>query len=40
LHLDGKLDASAPAVVAQRINAATHAVLTATNMSPGSAGQQ
>jgi AcrR family transcriptional regulator len=36
LHLDGKLDASAPVVVAQRINAATHAVLTATNMDPGS----
>jgi AcrR family transcriptional regulator len=39
LHLDGKLDVSTPAVVAHRINAAIHGVLTATNMGPGPAGQ-
>jgi hypothetical protein len=30
LHLDGKLDAGSPAVVADRVAAAIHAVLTAT----------
>jgi AcrR family transcriptional regulator len=35
LHLDGKLDASTPTVVAERITAATHALLTATNIGPG-----
>jgi AcrR family transcriptional regulator len=30
LHLDGKLDASSPTVVAERITAAIHALLTAT----------
>jgi AcrR family transcriptional regulator len=33
LHLDGKLDASSPAVVAERITAAIHAVLTATTVA-------
>jgi AcrR family transcriptional regulator len=33
LHLDGKLDARSPAVVADRVSAAIHALLTAT--SPG-----
>jgi AcrR family transcriptional regulator len=37
LHLDGKLDAAAPTVVAERITAAIRALLTATNLGPGSA---
>jgi AcrR family transcriptional regulator len=32
LHLDGKLDASNPTVVAERITASIHALLTATNI--------
>jgi AcrR family transcriptional regulator len=35
LHLDGKLDASTPSVVAERIAAAIDALLTATNIGPG-----
>jgi AcrR family transcriptional regulator len=35
LHLDGKLDASSPSVVAERITAAIDALLTATNIGPG-----
>ena len=35
LHLDGKLDASTPSVVAERIAAAIDALLTATNTGPG-----
>jgi AcrR family transcriptional regulator len=35
LHLDGKLDASTPSVVAERITAAIQALLTATNIGPG-----
>jgi AcrR family transcriptional regulator len=35
LHLDGKLDASTPAAVAERITAAIYALLTATNIGPG-----
>jgi AcrR family transcriptional regulator len=31
LHLDGKLDTSSPAVVSDRVRAAVHAVLTASN---------
>jgi AcrR family transcriptional regulator len=34
LHLDGKLDAADPTVVAERITAAIHALLTATNIGP------
>jgi AcrR family transcriptional regulator len=34
LHLDGKLDAHSPTVVAERITAAIHALLTATNIGP------
>ena len=37
LHLDRKLDAPSPAVVAQRITAAVHALLTATNLGPDTA---
>jgi hypothetical protein len=40
LHLDGKLDATNPRVVAERITAAVHALLTASNIAelsgPGS----
>jgi len=32
LHLDGKLDASSPLVVAERVTAAIHALLSATNI--------
>ena len=32
LHLDGKLDASSPSVVAERVSAAIRALLSATNM--------
>lgn len=32
LHLDGKLDASSPSVVADRVQAAIHALLSATNI--------
>jgi AcrR family transcriptional regulator len=32
LHLDGKLDASSPSVVAERVSAAIRALLTATNI--------
>ena len=32
LHLDGKLDASTPSVVADRVQAAIHALLSATNI--------
>ncbi|MEA2145494.1 MAG: hypothetical protein QOG59_1081 [Solirubrobacteraceae bacterium] len=35
LHLDGKLDASRPAAVAERITAAIYALLSATNIGPG-----
>jgi AcrR family transcriptional regulator len=35
LHLDGKLDASTPSVVADRVTAATHALLTATGADTG-----
>jgi AcrR family transcriptional regulator len=35
LYLDGKLDASGPAVVAERITAAIQALLTATTIGPG-----
>jgi AcrR family transcriptional regulator len=35
LHLDGKLDASTPSVVAQRITAAIDALLALTNTGPG-----
>jgi|SRR5579859_2574653 len=35
LHLDGKLDAGTPTVVAERITAAIHALLTAVNVGPG-----
>ena len=34
LHLDGKLDAPTPTVVAERITATIHALLTATNIGP------
>src|SRR6266567_1112470 len=34
LHLDGKLDASSPSVVAERIAAAIDALLAATNIGP------
>lgn len=37
LHLDGKLDAATPTVVAERITAAIHALLTATNVGPDAA---
>jgi AcrR family transcriptional regulator len=33
LHLDGKLDASSPAVVAERVTTAIHALLTATTIA-------
>lgn len=39
LYLDGKLDASNPEVVAERITAAVYATLAATNLSPASAVQ-
>ena len=32
LHLDGKLDASSPSVVAERVTAAIRALLSATNV--------
>jgi len=32
LHLDGKLDASTPAAVANRVTAAIHALLSATEV--------
>lgn len=35
LHLDGKLDARSPAVVADRVSAAIHALLTATSTGGG-----
>jgi AcrR family transcriptional regulator len=35
LHLDGKLDASTPSAVAERIAAAIDALLAATNIGPG-----
>jgi AcrR family transcriptional regulator len=34
LHLDGKLDASTPSAVAERVTAATHALLTTSNIGP------
>jgi AcrR family transcriptional regulator len=34
LHLDGKLDASSPAAVAERITSAIYALLTVTNIGP------
>src|ERR1700737_5007739 len=40
LHLDGKLVPSTPSVVAERITAAIHALLTATNIGPDAADQQ
>ncbi len=40
LHLDGKLDAATPTVVAERITAAIHALLTATNLGPDAADRQ
>jgi AcrR family transcriptional regulator len=36
LHLDGKLDAASPSVVADRITAAIHALLMATTVGDGS----
>ena len=38
LHLDGKLDACSPAMVADRVSAAIHALLTATSTGGRSAG--
>jgi AcrR family transcriptional regulator len=38
LHLDGKLDARSPPVVADRVSAAIHALLTATSAGRSSAG--
>jgi AcrR family transcriptional regulator len=35
LHLDGKLDAPNPTAVAERVTVAIHALLTATNLGPG-----
>ena len=40
LHLDGKLDAPTPAVVAERITAAIHALLAATKIVPGVPGRR
>jgi AcrR family transcriptional regulator len=40
LHLDGKLDAATPAVVAERITAAVHALLTATKIGSDAADRQ
>jgi AcrR family transcriptional regulator len=40
LHLDGKLDAATPTGVAERITAAIHALLTATNLGPDGADRQ
>jgi AcrR family transcriptional regulator len=40
LHLDGKLDAATPTVVAERITAAIHALLTATNLGPDASDRQ
>ena len=40
LHLDGKLDAATPTVVAERIAAAIHALLMATNVGPDAADRQ
>jgi AcrR family transcriptional regulator len=40
LHLDGKLDAATQTVVAERITAAIHALLTATNLGPDAADRQ
>jgi AcrR family transcriptional regulator len=40
LHLDGKLDAHSPTVVAERITAAISALLTATTIGPGVAHGQ
>ena len=34
LHLDGKLDAATPSVVAERVTTAIHALLTVTNVGP------
>jgi AcrR family transcriptional regulator len=39
LHLDGKLDASSPDVVADRVASAIHAVLTATATAPAASGR-
>jgi hypothetical protein len=38
LHLDGKLDAGSPPVVADRVTAAIYALLTATRTGGRSAG--
>jgi AcrR family transcriptional regulator len=35
LHLDGKLDAPSPTAVAERVTGATRALLTATDLGPG-----
>ena len=40
LHLDGKLDSPSPAVVAERITAAIHALLAATKIGPGAPGRR
>ena len=40
LHLDGKLDAPTPAVVAERITAAIHTLLAATKIGPGAPGRR
>jgi AcrR family transcriptional regulator len=40
LHLDGKLDAATPTVVAERITASIHALLAATNIGPDAADRQ
>jgi hypothetical protein len=40
LHLDGKLDASSPEVVADRVASAIHAVLTATETAPAAGGMR
>jgi cobalamin synthase len=40
LHLDGKLDAPNPTAVAERVTAAIHALLTATNIGPDAADRQ
>jgi AcrR family transcriptional regulator len=37
LHLDGKLDASTPSIVAERITASIDALLAASNIGPGAA---
>ena len=40
LHLDGKLDTTNQAAVPDRVTAAIHALLSATNIGPGVAGRQ